>query len=277
MAEKKDRVGQMRENFESKYGSPTGSGKVLIGMKSGKAVYGDELDAVDTSGANVINNTYSQNQAIMDGMFKEMGRSGGMYTPSTPDIRRAEQLSPPTEADYKVTTRADGKKMVGAYSPEAAAMRESSSSDAQFLKTLSNLNSKPRTSATQEVPSVDITQASSTKAATSAPKSMTDALGGLAPTNIKPAFDIKGENAEYLKNMQSSGFGGGGGSDTPSSSSTSGNPMMDILNSGGDVSEDNQSTTLSNFNYLNSLRGKKKTPWYEQFGNKRPEGFGYPA
>lgn len=143
MAEKKDRVGQMRENFESKYGSPTGSGKVLIGMKSGKAVYGDELDAVDTSGANVINNTYSQNQAIMDGMFKEMGRSGGMYTPSTPDIRRAEQLSPPTEADYKVTTRADGKKMVGAYSPEAAAMREPSNDDARFLQTLNRLNARP--------------------------------------------------------------------------------------------------------------------------------------
>lgn len=150
MAKEKDRVGQMRENFESKYGSPTGSGKVLIGMKGGRAVYGDELDEVDPNGEGVINNTYSQNQAIMDGMFKEMGRSGGMYNPSTPDIRRAEQLSPPTEADYKVTTRADGKKMVGAYSPEAAAMRESSNDDARFLQTLTRLNARPnRTSAAE--------------------------------------------------------------------------------------------------------------------------------
>ena len=143
MAEqKKDRVGLMRENFESKYGSPTGSGKVLIGMKSGKAVYGDELDAVDTSGKNVINNTYSQNQAIMNDMFKEMAQSGGMYNPSTKDIAAAERMSPVTAADKTVTRRSDGTDMVGAYSPQAAAMREPSSSDAQFLKTLNRLNER---------------------------------------------------------------------------------------------------------------------------------------
>jgi hypothetical protein len=127
-----------KSEFESKYGAPpNGLQNIAIGMKGGKAVYGTEMESKDTKGEGVINNTWSQNQAIMDSMFKEMGRSGGMYNPSASDIRRAEQLSPPTAADYKVTTRADGKQMVGAYSPEAAAMRESSSGpDAQYLQKL---------------------------------------------------------------------------------------------------------------------------------------------
>jgi hypothetical protein len=127
MAEK-NKVELMRGAFESKYGSPTDENKkVLIGMRGGQAIYGDALDAADTSGKNVINNTYSQNQAIMDGMFKEMAQSGGMYNPSAKDIAAAERMYPVTAADKTVTKRADGTEMVGAYSPQAAAMREKTS------------------------------------------------------------------------------------------------------------------------------------------------------
>ncbi len=139
--------------------------------------------------------------------------------------------------------------------------QQQAESDARYLKKLKGSDEKPRTSASQDVPSVDITRASSTKAATTAPKSMTDALGGLAPTNIKPAFDVKS-----LKNMQDS-----------EPSGTSGNPMMDILNSDSDISDGDQSTAFSDFNYLSRLKNKKKTPWYVQYGNTRPKGFGYPA
>jgi hypothetical protein len=131
--------------------------------------------------------------------------------------------------------------------------QQQAESDARFLQTL-----KPRTStssATQEVPSVDITQASSTKAATTAPKSMTAALGGVARTDIKPAFDFEGENAAYLK-KHGSEFGSDSGIPTPSG--TSGNPMMGLLNSGSDISDGDQSTAFSDFNYLSSL--KKSTP-----------------
>lgn len=137
----------MRGAFESKYGTPADPNKnVLIGMKSGKAVYGDALDATDTKGSNVINNTPSQNQAIMDQMFGQMAKSGGMYNPSASAVAKMDQMYPPTAADSKVTTRADNKQMVGANSPEAKAIREPSGSpeaDAQFLKTLNKLNSRP--------------------------------------------------------------------------------------------------------------------------------------
>ncbi len=141
----------MRGAFESKYGTPADPNKnVLIGMKSGKAVYGDALDATDTKGSNVINNTPSQNQAIMDQMFGQMAKSGGMYNPSPSAIAKMDQMYPPTAADSKVTTRADNKQMIGANSPEAKAMRESSAGDARFLQTLSRLNARPnRTSATE--------------------------------------------------------------------------------------------------------------------------------
>jgi hypothetical protein len=140
-----------KDEFQSKYGAPTSpDAQVLIGMKSGRAVYGSELDATDTKGSNVINNTPSQNQAIMDDMFKEMGRSGGMYNPSSKDIVAAERMSPITAVDGTITKRADGKEMIGAESQQAANMRESSAGDARFLQTLSRLNARPnRTSATE--------------------------------------------------------------------------------------------------------------------------------
>jgi hypothetical protein len=140
-----------KDEFQSKYGAPTSpDAQVLIGMKSGRAVYGSELDATDTKGSNVINNTPSQNQAIMNDMFKEMGRSGGMYNPSSKDIVAAERMSPITAADRNVTRRADGKELIGAESQQAANMRESPNADARFLQTLSRLNARPdRTSATE--------------------------------------------------------------------------------------------------------------------------------
>ena len=130
----------MRGNFESKYGSPTSpDAQVLIGMRGGKAVYGSELDAADTSGKNVINNTYSQNQAIMGDMFKGMKQSGGMYNPSPTAIAKVDQMYPPTAADSTVTTRADGKQMIGANSTEGANMREKTSTNNQFADTMARL------------------------------------------------------------------------------------------------------------------------------------------
>ena len=142
MAEK-TRVEVMRGAFESKYGAPTNDNKkVLIGMKGGKAVYGDELDAVDTTGAQYVG-TYSKNQAISNDMAKEMARSGGMYNPSSNNIR-LEGTPAPTENDYKTTIRAsDGQVMVGALSPDAAAMREKTTADNRFASTLDRLNARP--------------------------------------------------------------------------------------------------------------------------------------
>ena len=167
----KDRVQGMRGNFESKYGAPTSpDAQVLIGMRGGKAVYGSELDAADTSGKNVINNTYSQNQAIMDDMFKGMKQSGGMYNPSPTAIAKMDQMYPPTAADSKVTTRADGKQMIGANSPEATNMREKTSA--------------PSATTTPPI---------------AAPNPMLGMLGGKNPTEIAPAaFDVSGENANFL-------------------------------------------------------------------------------
>jgi hypothetical protein len=140
-----------KAEFENKYGAaPSELQNVLIGMKGGKAVYGTEMESKDTKGENVINNTYSQNQAIMNDMFKEMGRSGGMYNPSSKDIVAAERMSPITADDRDVTKRADGKELIGAESQQAANMRESPNADARFLQTLSRLNARPnRTSAAE--------------------------------------------------------------------------------------------------------------------------------
>lgn len=193
----------MRGAFESKYGAPTNDNKkVLIGMKGGKAVYGDELDAVDTSGNNVINNTYSQNQAIMNDMSKEMAQSGGMYNPSARDIRAAEAMSPVTEADRSTTQRASDKQvMVGAYSADAAKQRErfNQTADQRFAATMTRLNTPAGTTA----PAVGGAQPTGLP---SVPYSnpLLDILGGQQPTEITPApaFDVKGENATFLTSLR---------------------------------------------------------------------------
>lgn len=140
-----NKVETMRGAFESQYGAPANDNKkVLIGMRGGKAVYGDELDAVDTTGAQYVG-TYSKNQAIMNDMSKEMARSGGMYNPSSNNIR-LEGTPAPTENDYKTTIRAsDGRVMVGALSPDAAAMREKpdQTADQRFAATMARLTGKP--------------------------------------------------------------------------------------------------------------------------------------
>lgn len=189
-----------KSEFESKYGAPPNElQNIAIGMKGGKAVYGTEMESKDTKGEGVINNTWSQNQAIMDSMFKEMGRSGGMYNPSASDIRRAEQLSPPTAADYKVTTRADGKQMVGAYSPEAAAMREPSSSaatDSQFLKTLKGLNEKP--DMTSVFGGIDYSPATTAARAEKLKNTQTP---------VNPTPQVGSDNASVLKNTRKNNKG----------------------------------------------------------------------
>lgn len=208
-----------RPEFESKYGSPSSPDKnVLIGMKGGKAVYGSELDATDTKGANVINNTYSQNQAIMKDMFSQMSKSGGTYNPSPQATAKMDQMYPPTKADSTVTARADGKQMVGPTSPEAASMREPSSNDAQFLKTLAGVNARPnRTSAVESPeaqPPPDLRKiAEESKASEASPftkgpapfPAMTNVLGGPAPTTEPPAFDVAGDNLNYLLGLRSEG------------------------------------------------------------------------
>jgi hypothetical protein len=185
-------AGKNKDEFQSKYGAPKSpDAQVLIGMKSGRAVYGSELDATDTKGSNVINNTPSQNQAIMDQMFGQMAKSGGMY-------------NPPTSAVAKTAPS----------SPEA---------DAQFLKTLNKLNSRPdKTSVfagTDYAPQTTaaranrtgINQSENTQSATTQPTAsntpitaqttnpMVDILGGLPSAQEEsPAFDVAGENANFL-------------------------------------------------------------------------------
>jgi hypothetical protein len=185
-----------KDEFQSKYGAPKSpDAQVLIGMRGGKAVYGSELDAADTSGKGVINNTYSQNQAIMDDMFKGMKQSGGVYNPSPTATAKMDQMYPPTAADSKVTTRADGNQMVGANSPEAANMREKTSANNQFAATMARLTAptnKPDTVATS-APSAMTTPP------IAASNPMLGMLGGENPTEIAPAaFDVAGENANFL-------------------------------------------------------------------------------
>jgi hypothetical protein len=191
-----------KAEFEKKYGAaPSELQNVLIGMKGGKAVYGTEMESKDTKGENVINNTYSQNQAIMNDMFKEMGRSGGMYNPSSKDIVAAERMSPITAADRDVTKRADGKELIGAESQQAANMRESSAGDAQFLKTLAGINAQPAAPATPRPTTTQPTITSSIEPVT-APKNdnpLLGILGGLSSAQEEsPAFDVAGENANFL-------------------------------------------------------------------------------
>ena len=183
-----NKVETMRGAFESQYGAPTNDNKkVLIGMRGGKAVYGDELDAVDTTGAQYVG-TYTKNQAAMNDIFKEMARSGGMYNPSSNNIR-LEGTPAPTENDYKTTIRAsDGQVMVGALSPDAAAMREKTTADNQFASTLARLNARPdRTSigaaGKPEAPASPATPTSPTAPTTTKPvPTFTPQLGSATPT-----------------------------------------------------------------------------------------------
>jgi hypothetical protein len=139
----KTKTEKLRGEFEGKYGAPTDSNKkVLIGMRGGKAVYGDEWDAVDTGGDNVINNTFSQNQAELNRISAELKRSGGMYNPSPKDIARMENMYPSDAKDTQDQIQREGAKpMVGPDSPAASAMRVEpmqNANNARFLATLRN-------------------------------------------------------------------------------------------------------------------------------------------
>ena len=196
----------MRGNFESKYGAPTNpDAQVLIGMRGGKAVYGSELDAADTSGKNVINNTYSQNQAIMDDMFKGMKQSGGMYNPSPTAIAKMDQMYPPTAADSKVTTRADGKQMIGANSPEAANMREKTSANNQFAATVARINARPNLTSVgaagkPEAPASPITPASPTAPASPKVGGFVDPLDYRTP--LASGSNIALADGSYLNSLR---------------------------------------------------------------------------
>jgi cell pole-organizing protein PopZ len=230
-----NKVETMRGAFESQYGAPPDENKkVLIGMRGGKAVYGDELDAVDTTGAQYVG-TYSKNQAAMDDIFKETARSGGMYNPSSNNIP-LEGTPAVTEADKKVTYRAsDGQKMIGALSPEAAAMREKTGADQQFANTLTRIKGgTPKTTETPATPTATETRPmvlpfpeystedqineSKNKPSPNTPAGgdaqpagippvtysnpMLGILGGQEPTETAPAFDVKGENANFLNSLR---------------------------------------------------------------------------
>jgi hypothetical protein len=190
-----------KDEFQSKYGAPKSpDAQVLIGMKSGRAVYGSELDATDTKGSNVINNTPSQNQAIMDQMFGQMAKSGGMY-------------NPPTSAVAKTAPS----------SPEA---------DAQFLKTLNKLNSRPDNT--------------SVFAGTDYAPQTTAARANRTGIN-------QSENTQSATTQPTA-------SNTPITAQTT-NPMMGILNPAGGVSDGEMTETppsfYENFDYLKKIRNKQ--------------------
>ncbi len=210
-----NKVETMRGAFESQYGAPPNDNKkVLIGMRGGKAVYGDELDAVDTTGAQYVG-TYSKNQAAMDDIFKETARSGGMYNPSSNNIPLGGTPAV-TAADKTVTRRADGTEMIGALSPQAAAMREkTTTTDNQFASTLARLNARPDRTSLGATGKPEAPAGTAAPAVGDAPSAVGDTqptglppvtysnpmlgiLGGQEPTETAPAFDVKGENANYL-------------------------------------------------------------------------------
>jgi hypothetical protein len=139
----KTKTEKIRGEFEGKYGAPKDpSKKVLIGMKGGKAVYGDEWDEV-TPMENEITNTYSQNQAELGRVTAELKRSGGMYNPSPNDITRMENKYPSDAKDTQnKIKRVGASPMVGSDSPEAISMRKNPTQDAVNNQVLQNLRNQ---------------------------------------------------------------------------------------------------------------------------------------
>jgi hypothetical protein len=151
----KTKTEKLRGEFEGKYGAPKDPSKrVLIGMKSGKAVYGDEWDEV-TPMENEITNTYSQNQEELRRVGQEMKRSGGMYNPSPNDITRMENKYPSDAKDTQSSIpRVGASPMIGSDSPAAISMRENPTQDAanaRFLATLKRNAADRQAQRNQEV------------------------------------------------------------------------------------------------------------------------------
>ena len=142
----KTKTEKIRGEFEGKYGAPKDPSKrVLIGMKSGKAVYGDEWDEV-TPMENEITNTYSQNQEELRRVGQEMKRSGGMYNPSPNDITRMENKYPSDGKDTQSSIpRVGASPMIGSDSPAAISMRENpaqNAANARYLQTINRIEAK---------------------------------------------------------------------------------------------------------------------------------------
>jgi hypothetical protein len=141
-------AGKNKDEFQSKYGAPKSpDAQVLIGMKGGRAVYGSELDATDTKGSNVINNTPSQNQAIMDQMFGQMAKSGGMYNPPTSAVAKTAPSSPEADAQFlktlnKLNSRPDKTSVFAGtdYAPQTTAARANRTSAEPTVATLTQPN-----------------------------------------------------------------------------------------------------------------------------------------
>ena len=151
----KTKTEKIRGEFEGKYGAPKDlSKKVLIGMKGGKAVYGDEWDGV-TPMENEITNTYSQNQAELGRVTAELNRSGGIYNPSPNDITRMENKYPTDGKDTQNKIKRDGAStMVGSDSPAAISARENPTQDAanaRYLATMQYSAAQKRARDAQEV------------------------------------------------------------------------------------------------------------------------------
>ena len=81
-----------------------------------------------------------------------------MYNPSPTAIAKMDQMYPPTAADSKVTTRTDGKQMIGANSPEATNMREKTSANNQFAATMDRLTkpAQPTQTVQQNTPMMGV-------------------------------------------------------------------------------------------------------------------------
>jgi hypothetical protein len=139
----KTKTEKIRGEFEGKYGAPKDPSKrVLIGMKSGKAVYGDDWDEV-TPMENEITNTYSQNQEELGRVLAEMKRSGGMYNPSPNDITRMENKYPTDAKDTQNEIKRDGASpMIGSDSPAAVSMRENPAQNVVNNQVLQNIRNK---------------------------------------------------------------------------------------------------------------------------------------
>lgn len=124
-----------KETFEAKYGAnpdPAFSGSVLIGMKGGKAIYGDPNAPMEGA----INRTATQNMRESAELQRKLAQTGGVYSPTASSIRQIRSQFPLREgADTSTTFRPDGQKMIGVESPEAQAMRQAETK-AVFDRTL---------------------------------------------------------------------------------------------------------------------------------------------
>lgn len=187
----KTKTEKIRGEFEGKYGAPKDpSKKVLIGMKGGKAVYGDEWDEV-TPMENEITNTYSQNQAELGRVTAELNRSGGIYNPSPNDITRMENKYPSDAKDTQnEIKRVGASTMVGSDSPAAISARENPTQDAanaRFLATLQRNAAEQKAQRDREVRAPSTIAAPSIQRESYAAKKSAVTPPAVTPPAVTPA------------------------------------------------------------------------------------------